>query len=64
MKRYGGIFFFKQSNLEKKQPEFDLELEKGDLTAMLIAAALTFGPLIIIISAIYIAISFLFGLRF
>ncbi len=63
MKRYGGIFSFKRSNLDKKQPDDDLELEKGDLTAMLLAALFTFGPLVVIISAIYIAIAFLFGMQ-
>ncbi len=37
------------------------QLEKGDLTAMIIAAFLTFAPIIIGVSLVYIVIAFLFG---
>ncbi len=49
--------FFSRRDEEQTQP---LELEKGDLPAILIAAAITFGPLIIVISLIYVAIAYLF----
>ncbi len=48
---------------EELKEHFDnIELEKGDLTAMLIAALITFTPLIIIISLVYIGVAFLFGM--
>ncbi len=40
----------------------DMELEKGDLSAMLIAALITFGPVILVISLIYVGVALLFGM--
>ncbi len=37
-----------------------LETEKGDLLAMFIAALITFGPLVLFISLLYVAIAYLF----
>ncbi len=50
---------------EKTKQELDehyenLELERGDLLAMLIAAFITFAPLIVVISLVYIIIAFIF----
>ncbi len=39
-----------------------MDLEKGDYTAMLIAALITFGPFILFISLVYIGIAMLFGM--
>ncbi len=53
---------FKDKTKEELNEHYDkLELEKGDFTAMVIAAVLTFGPVIIAVSAIYIIIALLFG---
>ncbi len=53
----------KQKSKEKLEERFyTIELEKGDLPAMLIAAIITFGPVILIISLAYVGIAFLFGL--
>ncbi len=52
----------KQKSEEELDKHYEnMELEKGDLTAMLIAALITFGPLILIFSAIYIGVALLFG---
>ncbi len=66
MKRQNGLFSYRHN--KKSQKELDehynnMDLEKGDLTAMIIAAVLTFSPLIIILSLIYVGIAFLFGLQ-
>ncbi len=47
---------------EPYEPIEKIELEKGDLAAMLIAALLTFAPLVIILSLVYVGVAFLFGL--
>ncbi len=49
-----------EKELDKRYEE--IELEKGDLLAMLIAAIITFGPLILVVSLIYVGIAILFGL--
>ncbi len=57
----------KKNNIlkEKTQAELDkhyqgIELEKGDFLAMLIAAIITFGPVILIIALIYIGLAAIF----
>ncbi len=57
----------KKSNLlkEKNKSELDehyqnIKLEKGDFLAMLIAALISFAPIIIIITLIYIGLAALF----
>ncbi len=50
---------------QKSKAELDehyegLELEKGDFTAMVIAAFITFMPVILFITAIIIGIAYLF----
>ncbi len=50
----------KKEELDKRFEE--IELEKGDLPAMLIAALLTFGPIILVISLLYVGIALLFGM--
>ncbi len=53
----------KEKNKEDLEKRYDdIELEKGDLPAMLIAALITFGPLIIVISLVYLVIAMFFGL--
>ncbi len=53
----------RQKSKEELQERFNsIELEKGDLPAMLIAAIITFGPVILIISLVYVGIAFVFGL--
>ncbi len=66
MKHQNRLFSFKHNKKSEKELDKHYEninLEKGDLAAMLIAALLTFGPLIIVISLIYVGIALLFGLR-
>ncbi len=66
MKGYNGLFsFFTRKNKTKKELDehYDsIDLEKGDLAAMLIAALITFGPLIIVLSLIYVGVAILFGM--
>ncbi len=51
----------KERNKESLDEHYDnIELEKGDLAAMLIAALITFGPLILVISIVYIGLALLF----
>ncbi len=53
----------KDKNKEELDEHYkDMELEKGDLPAMLIAALLTFGPVILVISLIYVGVALLFGM--
>ncbi len=44
----------------KRDESQPLDIEKGDLLAMFIAAIITFGPLIVIVSLLYVAIAYLF----
>ncbi len=44
----------------KHDKEEPLNIEKGDIPAMLIAALITFGPYVIFISLLYVAIAYLF----
>ncbi len=51
----------KDKSKEELDKHYDkIELEKGDLPAMLIAALITFLPVTIIVALIYIAIAYLF----
>ncbi len=52
----------KKTKKELSKRYDNIELEKGDLLAMLIAAFTVFMPLIIFISAIYILVALFFGL--
>ncbi len=58
------MFFLKKfkdkSNHELEEHYEKIELEKGDLTAMLIAALITFLPIVIVISLMYVGVVFLF----
>ncbi len=51
-----------KSKKELEQHYKDLELERGDLAAMLIAAFITFAPIVVIISLVYIGVAYIFGL--
>ncbi len=64
MSFFSGLQNIKKNQKSKKQLEQhyeSLELEKGDLLAMFIAAFITFGPLIIIITALLVGIAYIFG---
>ncbi len=53
----------KSKSKEELDKHYDeMELEKGDMTAMLIAALITFGPIVLGISALYIFVAYLFGM--
>ncbi len=53
----------KQKNEKELGKHYDeMDLEKGDLAAMLIAALITFGPVILIVSLVFIGIAMLFGM--
>ncbi len=53
----------KQKSEEELKKRFDeIKLEKWDLPAMLIAALITFGPLVLGISLVYIIIAKFFGM--
>ncbi len=53
--------FKNKSKKELDEHYNNLQLEKGDLPAMIIAALITFGPIIIGVSLIYIIIGSFFG---
>ncbi len=55
--------FLKEKSKKELDEHYDnIKLEKGDLPAMLIAAFITFMPLVITITLIYIGVAYLFGL--
>ncbi len=54
-------YFSKRKAEESDRSEMP-ELEKGDFVAMLIAALVTFAPLVLFISLVYIGVAYLFGL--
>ncbi len=56
--------FKKKSKKQLDDHYNNIELEKGDLPAMIIAALLTFGPIIIAVSLIYVIIGIFFGAWF
>ncbi len=40
----------------------DMELEKGDMPAMLLAALITFGPVVLAVVLVFIGVAKLFGM--
>ncbi len=60
--KFNSKFLKEKSKKELDEHYDNIELEKGDLTAMLIAAFITFMPLVIIITLIYIGVAHIFGL--
>ncbi len=53
----------KDKSKEELDERFEkMDLEKGDFLAMLIAALITFGPVILIVSLVYIGVAMLFGM--
>ncbi len=60
--KYKKLLPKNKSKKELNEHYDKIELEKGDYTAMLIAGLLTFGPLVLIISLVYICIALLFGM--
>ncbi len=59
-KKFRPNVFKEKTESELREHYENIELEKGDLLAMLIAAIITFGPLIITISLIYVFIAAVF----
>ncbi len=59
-KKFRPNIFKEKSKSELSEHYENMELEKGDLLAMLIAAIITFGPIIIIISMIYVFVATIF----
>ncbi len=59
-KKFRPHIFKEKTESELREHYENIELEKGDLLAMLIAAIITFAPLIIIISLIYVFIAAVF----
>ncbi len=60
--KYKNIMPKKKSKKELDEHYDNMDLEKGDYFAMLVAALITFVPLVIIISLVYIGIALLFGM--
>ncbi len=59
-KKFRPDLFTKKTKKELDEHYENLELEKGDLLAMIIAAIITFGPVVLAISIIYVLIAFIF----
>ncbi len=62
LEKYKKALPKKKSKEELDEHYNNMDLDKSDYVAMLIAGLITFGPLVVFISLVYIGVALLFGM--